>query len=350
MQLSRRLATVRPQLENWWDHGSQEKPLVMVSHLAPEATLPQTDDLVRHWTDVEFVVRRAIARIDATRYHGVALPYHTATLGASSMLLALGAQAEFIDTATVWAHPQLTRIEETLEVSLHPANELYRSMLDITRTSAERAADHHFVAPFALSGVMDNLAGLYGNDRLLVDLIERADEVERAMEHQKRLWIEAFGEVHAIIAGAGNEGTLGWAGIWAPGTTFPIQEDISYMISPEMFDRFSLPHIRDIVDAMEYPFYHLDGIGAIAHLDSLLGIERLKAIQWQPGAGHERLADWYELLERVLDGGKSLQVYATADEIEPLHRAIGGTGVLAIVTGAGEEDVRMLARQGYLDG
>ena len=35
------------------------------------------------------------------------------------------------------------------------------------------------------------------------------------------------------------------------------------MISNEMFRRFCLPHIRAMVDVMDYGFYHLDGIGGL---------------------------------------------------------------------------------------
>jgi len=89
--------------------------------------------------------------------------------------------------------------------------------------------ENQFVAPFALEGLTDILAGLYGAENFLMDLIEKPDKVKRAMEHFKRIWIEAFDDINEIIAKNRNQGRIGWVGIWAPGTTFPIQNKIHHI-------------------------------------------------------------------------------------------------------------------------
>jgi hypothetical protein len=201
------------------------------------------------------------------------------------------------------------------------------------------------VGAYALGGITDILAGLYGTEAYLIDLIMKPAAVARAMEHVKRIWIACFDEIHAIIARTSNPGTIGWAGVWAPGTTFPLQEDFSYMISNEMFRRFCLPHIVDQVEAMAYPFYHLDGIGALCHLDTLLDIDKLKVIQWVPGAGKERVAQWYDLIRRILNAGKSIQVFAEPDEVDALVANVGTQGLLITVNGATADEAQRLAER-----
>jgi hypothetical protein len=147
-----------------------------------------------------------------------------------------------------------------------------------------------------------------------------------------------------MIAVSGNRGGIGWAGIWAPGTTFPLQEDVSYMISNAMYRRFLLPHLCDQIDAMQYAFYHLDGIGAIQHLDTLLAIEKLRVIQWVPGAGKERISDWYELIRKILAAGKSIQVFANAGEVDVLVKNVGPRGLLVTVTATETEAHRLVER------
>jgi len=145
-----------------------------------------------------------------------------------------------------------------------------------------------------------------------------------------------------------NIGGIGWAGVWAPGTTFPIQEDFSYMISPDQFKEFCYPHIEDMVDAMEYPFYHLDGVGSLPHLDMLLSIDKLKAIQWQPGAGKDKLNQWYDVIKKIQDGGKSVQLYGKVEEIDDLVKNVGTKGLVIIVTNATNDDAkRLLEKYGY---
>ena len=285
--------------------------------------------------------------IDATTYHYEAVPYHYVDFGSSAMASLLGARMEFVDRETVWAYPVYESVEDAAEASIDRSSLYYRYLRRLTELSTERAAGHHYVTLFALGAPGDTLAAIYGTEQLLVDMIERPRQVERAMDRMKRLWIECLGEFNRIIGAAGNPGSVGWAGVWAPGTTFPMQEDFSYMISPEMFRRFCLPHVGDMVDLLEYPMYHLDGVGAIAHLDALLDLERLRVIQWVPGAGHERIDQWYDLIRRVLDRGKSIQVFAEADEIPGLVDAVGTRGLLVTVTNPTGEALRRLnARYG----
>jgi hypothetical protein len=114
------------------------------------------------------------------------------------------------------------------------------------------------------------------------------------------------------------------------------------MISPEMFNTFCLPHLYDIIETMDYPMYHLDGIGALPHLESLLGIEKLKVIQWVPGAGKEEMPQWHELIKYIISRGKSVQVFAAPHEVEGLTRDIGAKGLLITVLGANKSQAEKL--------
>jgi hypothetical protein len=122
-----------------------------------------------------------------------------------------------------------------------------------------------------------------------------------------------------------------------------MQEDYSYMISARMFKRYCIPHIADMLDAMDYGFYHLDGTGAIPHLQHLLGLSKLRAIQWVPGAGKEELGQWHELIARILAAGKSVEVFARPEEVEPLVKAVGPRGLLINVPCSAEEAERLVS-------
>lgn len=334
------LAALQAELENWWNFGEQEKPLYLIT-LPPETELPDTDDLERWWMDVDFIVDRQMRVMQAQRYYGVAVPYHYVDRGSSAMEGILGAHMKFIDKETVWAYPCFSSVEEAAGVTADPDNPWRTSTLEITRRSVALAKDHHYVAPYALEGVSDILSGLYGTENLLMDMAEKPAAVERALERIKRIWIELWGEVQGVLAGMGNRGGIGWAGIWAPGSTFPMQEDFTYMISARMFRRYCIPHIADMLEVMDYGFYHLDGVGAIPHLEHLLRLEKLRAIQWVPGAGKEDLGQWHELIARILAAGKSVEVFARPEEIEPLVRAVGTRGLLINVS-CGREDAERL--------
>ena len=336
---------VEDRLRNWWDGGDQKDPLILASVRREGIEVPGTDDLNRHWLDQDFILERTMREIEATEYLGVAVPYHYVDHGSSAMAGVLGCPLEFVDRETIWANPRFQTLDQILESPpvLHSA--IYAHITEITRRSVALARGHHFVAPFALEGMSDLMAALYGGENFMMDLVDRPDDVACAMGRLNGLWLRAFAEIRDVIAGSGNPGGIGWVGIWAPGSTFPLQEDVAYSISAEMFRTFLVPHIRDQIAAMEYPFFHVDGTGMIPHLDALLEIRELKAIQWQPGAGHERLGQWYGLLRKILGSGKSLQVYAQAQEVESLVRNVGADRLLVIVRDSPRDEVLRLVER-----
>jgi hypothetical protein len=342
-----RLPEIQPCLETWWNHGDQKNPCLVIILPPPKgAGIPMATTLEQWWLDIDFIIERQMKVIDYQRYFGQAVPYHFVDRSASAMSGVLGARMQMIDQQTLWAYPCFDSVEQVAEVVLDRGNPWYQTACRITRRSVALAGGHHYVSVWPLEGVSDILPGLYGTENFLVDLIHKPQEVARAMEQVKRLWIELFYEFSEMIAGSGNRGGIGWAGIWAPGTTFPLQEDVSYMISKDMYRKFCLPHLLDFIDAMEYAFYHLDGIGAIKHLDTLLAIPKLRVIQWVPGAGKERLSDWYELIRKILAAEKSIQVFAKPWEVDDLVKNVGARGLLITLDATEEEALWLVDKYG----
>lgn len=88
-----------------------------------------------------------------------------------------------------------------------------------------------------------------------------------------------------------------------------IQSNFSYMISPEFFDMFVKEEVESTAAHMVNAFYHLDGIGQLAHLDSLLSLPYVQGIQWVPGEGAPYAMDWSEVYSKISRAGKKLQLY-----------------------------------------
>jgi len=344
--LSEMVRAVEPKLRAWWDHEEQKTPcLLFTGPAAQQRPVPDTDDLERYWFNVDEGLERAMRLIENREYYGVALPYHWPDWGASTFAGVLGARMEAIDKQTFWAYPCCQTLEEVLDVEIDPQNRFYRTVMEMTRRSVELSHDHHFVAVYPMVGIADILAGLYGTVPLLVAMAEQPAAVKAAMEHIKRLWLREFDAVQTLIESAGNPGNINWMAIWAPGRTCATQEDFSYMISDEMFREFCLPPLVDLIDSLDYAMYHLDGVGALSHVDTLLSIPNLRAIQWVPGAGKEAVPQWYELIRHILSKGKSVEVFARVEEIDNLVKNVGTRGLLIYTSvSSPEEAARLLER------
>jgi 5-methyltetrahydrofolate--homocysteine methyltransferase len=61
---------------------------------------------------------------------------------------------------------------------------------------------------------------------------------------------------------------------------------------------------------LDHSLYHLDGPGAIKHLDALMEIRELDALQWTCGAGQRDggCERWYPIYDKVREAGKGLWI------------------------------------------
>jgi hypothetical protein len=112
-------------------------------------------------------------------------------------------------------------------------------------------------------------------------------------------------------------GTANWLGMYHPGHTNTIQSDISCMLSPLMFVEFEVASLRDQAGHYDAVAYHLDGPGAIKHMETICTIPGIKAIQYVP-VPQEKAEDVEALHDRVDGLGMAYVRNADPAMIKPL--------------------------------
>jgi hypothetical protein len=113
------------------------------------------------------------------------------------------------------------------------------------------------------------------------------------------------------------------------------------MISRSMFSEFVVPALTVQSRRLDYILYHLDGTTALQHLDALLAIERIQAIQWTPQAGQPGGGDkcWYDLYRRIRRAGKAVQATGVkAEEVVPLVETLGPAGLFIMTWARSQEE------------
>jgi len=105
-----------------------------------------------------------------------------------------------------------------------------------------------------------------------------------------------------------KNGVNTWMSIWCKERWYPLQCDYSAMLSPDMFGEFVKPSLQREAQFLDKSVYHWDGPNEIPHLDHLLDIDELTAIQWTAGDGQNNVIhpEWYPLFHRIQDKGKGL--------------------------------------------
>jgi hypothetical protein len=177
---------------------------------------------------------------------------------------------------------------------------------------------------------IDILASLRGTQNMLVDMIERPAWVTRLVSQINQVWFEVYDRIYEIIALESGGAIWGAFRLWGPGKTAKVQCDAAAMISPAMFGRFVVPALTEQCEWLDYSMFHLDGAHCLCHLDALLDIDALDAIEWTPNPKVPSGGDpaWYDLYRRILDAGKCVQaVGVQPDQVLPLLDAVGGKGM-----------------------
>ena len=90
------------------------------------------------------------------------------------------------------------------------------------------------------------------------------------------------------------------------------------MMSPSGFREFVQESLREQAKKAECVLYHLDGPDAIKHMDALMEIEEIDALQWTSGdAGPDgTLEDWDVIYDKAVAAGKSLWIKVYSGEFE----------------------------------
>ncbi|MBN1553121.1 MAG: hypothetical protein JXA11_00125 [Phycisphaerae bacterium] len=333
--------------------GELDRAIVSISMLdVPEGVnLPDAPSFVAQLPmdmSADEIVDRYEARLRHTRWYGEAFPMWFVNFGPGSIAAYLGAKMG-VAPDTVWFEPAENRELADMHLHFDSDNAIYQHALKVSRKAAERWADQVCVSIPDIGENLDILASLRSTDRLLMDTMDCPEQIDRLAGEITTHWLKYFEAFHA--ATEAGHGHTAWSGHFSPGRTYILQCDFSYMISPEMFRRFVIPDLQTCCRHLDHSFYHLDGKGALPHLDALLQIEELHGIQWVPGAGQPNPAHWPDLLSKIRQAGKLCMVYGTPEEMLKIAREHGPKGFFMHTGGFRDEnEIRDFLKQLHGEG
>ena len=332
-------AKTKALLHAWWHNERQANPVILGTFYP--SPVPPVAGLEAYWNCNEIRFSLFKKRCAGASYYGCAIPHHYVDFGSSAMAGALGCPMRPMSPDTVWPSPIFDSFPQPGDIRIRKQSLWYRNIRALTKSSA---CDASVCTTFyALGGICDTLGSMMGEQNLLMKMIDHPNDVHACLSAICDIWIHEKETLFKLIS-AHQEGMASWAGIWAPSSTFPVQDDISFMLSKDFYDDFCLPYIKKCINSLDYPLYHLDGPDALKHLDSILSIQNLHAIQWVPGAGNLDIAPWYPLVEKILASGRSIQLFCRVDEVAPLVERVGTNGLLLSLFDASPNNINKLER------
>ncbi len=337
------------RVEAWWEGEILDRPaLAVTAPMEPRYCLPvaQAKDLDALWTDPRVVIPRLENSMAATWFGGEAFPvlFPVSTNLVSITCKFLGAENTYVDDYTTWSKPFLRSLSDRPTLRFDPSNPWWKKTIALLEAGVSRIAERGLACYLGnpdLNGPTEILAGIRGAQELALDFYDAPESIRPAIREVQDAWFEAWEGTRAITGKSG--GSFFWMGIWSSLPAVDLQSDVSCLISPEHFKVYFLDFIREQTERIERTVYHLDGPGAVRHLDSILALPKLSAVQWVQGAGAGPLTGWLHVMRRILDGGKPVFASCEPEEALPLLKALGGKGVfLSARCSSVEEGERLL--------
>jgi len=314
-------ADARERWEAFWNHEIVKRPIVCIT--APKGESP-TSDHPRYFPteigDVTAYAEQAKVVAQATFWGGEAIPVREVGFGPDQYAAYLGGKlARSPDSPdTTWSVPVVECWEESLPLRLDSECSGWRTMLRLVETYARVGEGSFLVAVPDLHSNLDALSALRSPERLLMDLLDTPELIDRAMLDVRA----SYRPVYEAIYQAGRmaeRGTVGWMPLYSVGRFAPVQSDVICMLSPEHFRRWVLPALEEETAFLDHSVMHYDGPRALIHLEDVLAIETLDGIQWTPGDGVPPMVEWLDLLKRIQAAGKSVWLWATMEEIKQVY-------------------------------
>lgn len=325
-----RWQAVKRNYSAWWQ-GELDRPLIPLiirdrdpGRVQPEAPVLSQRTCSDLGISAEAIIDRGDYELSKCTFLGDAFPYvRMACFGPGVLAAFLGAKLDN-STGRVWFHASEDLKISEVHLSFNPDNIWFRRLCDVYAAGMARWQGRVLMQMTDLGGVLDVLSTFRPGERLLYDLMDHPEEVQRLVGEIHTAWFQAYHALNDVLQ-PHNPGYSDWSDIYSETPSYIPQCDFAYMIGPDMFKAFVLPELITACGKLSNTLYHLDGVGQLPHLDYLLGIEQLRGIQWVPGDGNSDCRHWPDVYKRIREAGKLIQLYGDFDVLDAVAAQLGST-------------------------
>lgn len=314
--------------QSFWNMDNHDRPLINLCAPSglelPRISPPAT--LAARWEDAQYAVAAHIRGMKATAYLAETPPIMNPNLGPDILGAICGCEITYGET-TSWAEHCVDSWDTFPEIRFDANNPWFRKIEAITREAAKQVNGDYLVAITDLHPGTDALVSLRGPEALCCDVYDHPEAILRRSDEVFEVHRQVYDRLDAIIS-TRQKGTTNWMGIWHPSARwYVVGSDFSCMVSADDFERFVMPSLVREIDMLNGSIYHLDGPGALRHLDRILEIDRLNGVQWVYGDGQPSAVHWIDVYKKIQRAGKLVEVICRPEEVEAICEALHPEGV-----------------------
>ena len=302
------------------------------------------EDRGARWFDVEYQVDLFERSIEGRTFHGETFPIYWPNLGPNVYAAFYGAELEFGEV-TSWSEPVVRDWDELDSLKLDSNNVYFLKIEELTRHALERCQGRYLVGYTDLHPGIDCASAWRGMDQLCVDMVDNPEQVRELAQRAIADFEAVYGYFDDMLK-AHRQPSSSWMGIPSFGQMHIPSCDFAALISPQHFEEFALPILQREVRGMTHNIFHLDGKGVARHLDAILSVPQVHAIQWVQGVGDDLpIMQWVPFIKEIQARGLPVIVDLSKEELEGFMAVMDPEGLfLWVATETEEEELELLKR------
>ena len=307
-----------------------------IANMSPE-------DKKAWWFDVETQVDLFIKPIEGRRFHGETFPVYFPNLGPNVYAAFYGAELVFGEV-TSWAIPFIHNWEDIEKLHFDWDNVYFRKLEELTRYALERCKCKALVGYTDLHPGLDCVAAWRDTQQLCIDMIEAPEQVERLADLAIADFEIIYDHFDTMLKEAGQP-SVSWMGIPTYGRMHIPSCDFSTLISPRFFQRFGLPILNREIQTMTHNIFHVDGRGVAKHLDTILSVPEIHAIQWVQGVGDDYpIMQWVPFIKELQAKNVPVIVDLSKEDLKEFMSVMQPKGLFLWVATENEEEEKEILK------
>jgi hypothetical protein len=282
------------------------------------------------WFDAEFQVESFIDSIKGKTFIGESFPVFWPNLGPNVFAAFYGSEL-FYDEVTSWAGHCVHDWEDLKKLKLDMENEYFKKIEELTQYALERCDKSFMVGYTDLHPGLDCVAAWRDTQNLLFDFYDNPENIKGAIEKAVADFQKVYDHFDTILKRK-KQLSVTWMGIPSFGKMHIPSCDFSAMISNDVFNQYCLPVLQKEVKPMTHNIFHLDGKDVARHIDTILEVPEIQAVQWVQGVGEEKpIMRWIPLIKKIRAAGKSVVIDLDKSELEEFISALRPEGLLLCI-------------------
>ena len=328
----------------WFENEIIDRPPVrFIAHNAfLEAATEDIAQLTKEqkkdwWFNSELQVDLFIKSIEGCRFHGETFPVFFPNLGPDVYAAFYGAELEFGEV-TSYSIPCVRRWEDAELLKLDLDNKYFKKIEDLTRHALERCTGLFLVGYTDLHPGLDCVAAWRDPLQLCYDLYDEPDQVRRLADLAIADFDFIYNHFDALLK-ENSQLSVSWMGIPTHGKMHIPSCDFSALISEKFFREFGLPILELETKSMTHNIFHIDGYGVAKHLDAILSVPEVHALQWVQGVGDNYpIMQWVPLIKEMRSRGMPVIVDLSVEDLDNFIAVMDPRGLFLWVAVEDEQE------------